>query len=98
MGREALKLSFDERLFSVEAIQKASYKFIHLYALDMSLEAGVVSCVLTPTQEQTPEGTEHYINEFKKEVLDQHLRLKIKSETEDVRNLILGVAFSNTGL
>ena len=44
------------------------------------------------------EGNEHYVDEFKKEVLDQHLRIKVKNETEAVRNLVLGIAFSNSGL
>lgn len=98
MSRNEVKLIFDERVFSIDAIQKAAYRFIHLFAIDFELLEGKINCILTPTQEQSPEGTEHYLNEFKKEVLDQQLRLKIKSETEDVRNLILGIAFSNSGL
>lgn len=89
---------FDEHLFSIEAVQKAAYRFIHLYTVDMHLNAGNIECTLTPSQDFSSEGNEHYINEFKKEVLDQHLRIKIKSETESVRNLILGIAFSNSGL
>ena len=98
MASEGVKLTFDERLYSIEAVQKAAYRFIHLFALDMSLSDGSILCVLTPNQEHSPEGLEHSINEFKKEVLDQHLRLKIKTETEAVRNLVLGIAFSNSGL
>ncbi|MEQ1602495.1 MAG: His-Xaa-Ser system protein HxsD [Methylophilaceae bacterium] len=94
----AVELVFDERLYSLEAVQKAAYRFIHLFTTDMSLSDGKIVCSLKPTQEQTPEGLEHYVDEFKKEVLDQHLRIKIKAETEDVRNLVLGIAFSNSGL
>lgn len=97
-SNESVALVFDERLFSVEAVQKAAYRFIHLFTVDMSLDNGKISCTLTPSQAHSPEGMEHYISEFKKEVLDQHLRIKIKTETEDVRNLILGIAFSNSGL
>jgi His-Xaa-Ser system protein HxsD len=35
---------------------------------------------------------------FKRELLDQQLRLQIKKETEPARNLILAYAFSRTGL
>jgi His-Xaa-Ser system protein HxsD len=38
------------------------------------------------------------VESFKKDVLDYHLRAKIKAETAPVRNLILGLAFSKTGL
>jgi len=85
-------------VYSIDAIQKAAYRYIHLFALDISLSEESIFCVLTPTQEHSPEGLQHLLNEFKKEVLDQHLRLKIKAETEAVRNLILGIAFSNSGL
>lgn len=98
MVNVGVRLTFDEQVYSIEAIQKAAYRFIHLFALDMSLSEGIILCVLTPTQEHSPEGLEHSVNEFKKEVLDQHLRLKIKTETEAVRNLVLGIAFSNSGL
>jgi His-Xaa-Ser system protein HxsD len=98
MASEPVALVFDERVFSIEAVQKAAYRFIHLFTMDMNLSEGSIYCTLTPSQSHSPEGLEHYISEFKKEVLDQHLRIKIKTETEAVRNLILGVAFSNSGL
>lgn len=98
MTSSVVVLVFDERLFSVEALQKAAYKFIHLFSVDMKLDNGNISCTLISSQEHSPEGLEHYISEFKKEVLDQHLRIKIKTETEAVRNLVLGIAFSNSGL
>jgi His-Xaa-Ser system protein HxsD len=98
MASTGVVLVFDERMFSIEAVQKAAYRFIHLFAMDMSLGDGNITCTLSPSQEHSPEGLEHYISEFKKEVLDQYLRIKIKAETEDVRNLILGIAFSNSGL
>lgn len=98
MASEGVRLTFDERVYSIEAIQKAAYRFIHLFVIDMSLSEGSILCILTATQKHSPDGLEHSINEFKKEVLDQHLRLKIKAETESVRNLVLGIAFSNSGL
>jgi His-Xaa-Ser system protein HxsD len=98
MASDGVRLIFDERVYSVEAIQKAAYRFIHLFALDMSIIDGNIVCVLTPTRDKSADGLEHSLNEFKKEVLDQHLRLKIKIETEAVRNLVLGIAFSNSNL
>lgn len=98
MIREDVLLVFDERIYSIEAVQKAAYRFIHLFTMDMKLNEGEIHCTLTPSQEHSVDGLKHYVSEFKKEILDQHLRLKIKAETEDVRNLILGIAFSNSGL
>ena len=42
--------------------------------------------------------SEKVINEFKRELLDQQLRVVIKQETEAQRNLILAYTFSKTGL
>jgi His-Xaa-Ser system protein HxsD len=38
------------------------------------------------------------LQDFKRELIDQELRMKIKSETEAVRNLVLAYTFSRTGL
>ena len=38
------------------------------------------------------------VADFRNEVLDQVLRARIRTETEEVRNLILSLAFSRTGL
>lgn len=93
-----LALDFDERLYSVEAIQKAAYRFIHVLVADLRLENGSVRCHLTPKHGVEEGAFERYVQDFKGEVLDQQLRLKIKADTEQVRNLILGIAFSNTAL
>jgi hypothetical protein len=37
-------------------------------------------------------------NAISDEVLDQELRLSTEAKTEDLRNAILGLAFSRTGL
>ena len=38
------------------------------------------------------------IQEFKKDVLDYQLRHQLNAETLPIKNLILGLAFSKTGL
>jgi His-Xaa-Ser system protein HxsD len=38
------------------------------------------------------------VSELRCEVLDQVLRERIRAETADVRNLVLALAFSRTGL
>jgi His-Xaa-Ser system protein HxsD len=83
MSGAEVSLTFDERIYGIEAIQKAAYRSINLFSVDFSIAS---------------HNIQHYLNEFKKEVLDQHLRIKIKNESESTRNLILGIAFSNSGL
>jgi len=97
-GVTPVTLIFDERIYSVEAIQKATYRYMNLFTPDLSLANGQIHCLLNPSKELSLETFENHIDDFKKEVLDQHLRLKIRAETESVRNLIIGIAFSNTSL
>ncbi|MEQ1813352.1 MAG: His-Xaa-Ser system protein HxsD [Candidatus Nitrotoga sp.] len=96
--QEPLLLNFDEQVYSVETIQKACYRSTNAFVTDITVNAGKIACIINPVIGATDAGFAHAIQEFKKDVLDQQLRQKIKSETEDVRNLILGLAFSNTSL
>ncbi len=94
---ELALLTFDERAHSVEAIQKAAYRSMNAMVMDISICDGVIRCAIQPVSEIDQSAFERELQEFKKEVLDQQLRLKLKAETESVRNLILGIAFSKTG-
>lgn len=95
---ESLLLTFDEKLYSVEAIQKAAYRSINRLNAEISLQDGKVACKLSPNIGISEGGFAHGVEEFKKDVLDYQLRLKLKAESEPLRNLVLGIAFSNTGL
>lgn len=89
---------FDDRVYSVITLQKAAYRFINYFACNFSLTENQIRCEVESSGNLTLESFNAKVHEFKKEVLDQHLREKIRTETEDVRNLILSVAFSSTGL
>ncbi len=89
---------FDEKLYNVEAIQKAAYRSLNVFTVDITITDGKINCLLQPNIGVSDTGFAHSIEEFRKDVLDQHLRIKLKAETEPTRNLILGIAFSNTGL
>ena len=97
MAEPAL-LKFDEQAYSIEAIQKAAYRHMNSMVVDISLHDGQIGCKVQPCANISIEEFDKLLQDFKKEVLDQQLRLKLKVETEPVRNLILGVAFSQTGL
>ena len=91
-------LVFDGQIYSVDTIQKSAYRFIDRLSVDIRKSGSDILCGITLDHRLGTASVESYIQDFKKEVLDQHLRAKIREETEPVRNLILGYAFSKSGL
>jgi len=100
MEKEAktISLNFDSQVFSLIAIKKAAYRYIDSFSADISIENNEVRCLLNFTSPKSDESCARLADDFKKEVLDQDLREKLKAETEPVRNLILAHAFSKTGI
>lgn len=92
------KITFDNNFYDILAIQKAAYRLSHVFTIDISILDDKINCLLQPNIKTSEAGFNQGVEEFKKDVLDQQLRLKLNAETEPVRNLILGIAFSNTGL
>lgn len=95
---KTVSVDFDSEVFSVMAIKKAAYKYIDSFSADITIEDHEVRCVLNFTSPRSDESCARLVDDFKKEVLDQDLREKLKSETEAVRNLILAHTFSKTGI
>jgi His-Xaa-Ser system protein HxsD len=95
---EAVRLSFDEHIYSVEEIQKAAYRGSAYFTIDISVHGSKIDCSLSPALESSDQDFARAVEDFKKDVLDYHLRAKLKAESEPIRNLILGIAFSRTGL
>lgn len=93
-----VNLVFDATVYSTDAIKKAAYKSIHKFAVNIAKEGNEIKCSLSFKDSATEPQKKAYLDEFKKEVLDQDLRESIKKETEGVRNLILAHTFSKTGL
>jgi His-Xaa-Ser system protein HxsD len=92
-----VQLRFDPSVYALEAVQKAAYRFIDRLTIVIAIQDSQQVCdiELVPGI-STP--IEHLVADFQREMLDQQLRLQIKNETTDVRNLILSFAFSRTGL
>ena len=91
------RLELDAAVYSLEAVQKAAYRFIDRLTVLISQDQGTVVCEVDLVKGiQTP--MDDVLANFKRELLDQQLRLQIKQETEPARNLILAYAFSRTGL
>lgn len=73
------------------------YRFIDRMTILISQAGDSVVCEMTVVK-GGGEPSETLIADFKRELLDQALRLQIKEETAPARDLILAYAFSRTGL
>ncbi len=93
-----LEVTFDSAVYSMDAVKAACYKFVDRFSPDIEFDHGKIVCRLQFDDKLARSTAESYIENLKKEVLDQDLRLKLKTETEPIRNLILAHAFSKTGL
>ncbi len=91
------RVTFDASAYSADAIQRAAYRFSNRLSLDLRRVKGTFACTLLIRDEFAGEA-EEIAAEFRNEVLDQTLRERIRAETEGVRNVILALAFSQTGL
>lgn len=91
------EVRFEKDSVSADAIQRATYRLSDRLANDLSTSDTSYRCVLT-IDVGTEDEADRAAADFRNEVLDQVLRARIRSETEQVRNLILSLAFSRTGL
>jgi His-Xaa-Ser system protein HxsD len=89
-------LSFDRAGHSIDAVQRAAYRFSDRLSCDIS-EGPEAIGVVVHLKDGAGEPPVVLAN-FRNEILDQVLRERIRAETGDVRNLVLALAFSKTGL
>lgn len=89
-------IPFDRTGHSVDAIQRAAYRFSDRLACEIRTDDGSIEVRASVLDDQT--DADRLIADFRNEVLDQILRERIRAETSDVRNLVLALAFSRTGL
>lgn len=90
-------LKFDKAAYSIEAAQAAAYRFIDRLTVVVSSTPEALVCEVEPIQGRSVDF-DAAVADFKRELLDQQLRQRIGRETESVRNLVLSLAFSRTGL
>ncbi|MFX5709805.1 hypothetical protein ABTE34_20170, partial [Acinetobacter baumannii] len=79
-------------------IKRASYRFSDRVAIDIRPFNEGVECVIEACSDTVGVDIESVVRDFRIEVLDQDLRATISEETAQIRNAILGYAFSKTGL
>jgi len=92
----SIVVRFAAGLYPIDAIKRAAYRFTDKLVIDIQPDADGVSCALRPLSAKTDLSALE--GQFRNEVLDQDLRITIGKETEQVRNLVLSLAFSKTGL
>ena len=93
-----IELRFAEQWASPDAFQKAAYRHSLAFSIELQrCEAGWI-CSLTASNGVSEYAFQRAVDEFKKDLVDEALRARLKTETEPVRNLILSAAFSRTGL
>jgi His-Xaa-Ser system protein HxsD len=93
-----IEITFDNRVYAIDAVKIACYRLIDRAASSIEVVDGRIICCLDFEGEMSEAAINGELNNLRKEVLDQDLRLRLKAETEPVRNLILAHAFSKTGL
>ncbi|MFK8399877.1 His-Xaa-Ser system protein HxsD [Pseudomonas sp. BGr12] len=93
-----VELTFNSQLYSAEAIQKAAYRSMHAFTLDLQVDGGSMLCKLIGNITTEQEAFDRAVEEFRKDVLDYQLRAQLQAETAPIRNLIMGLAFSNARL
>jgi len=91
----SVELTFDAAGHSVDAIQRAAYRFSDRVSCEVVSGETEHRCILTAVGDVDPCAQ---VADFRTEVLDQVLRERIRAETEPIRTMILAQAFSKTGV
>jgi His-Xaa-Ser system protein HxsD len=89
-----VEVSFASAATSIDAIQRAAYRFSDRFSCELIPGGESHLCRLQPIGELSAEQ----VGSFRTEVLDQTLRERIRAETEPIRTMILAQAFSRTGV
>lgn len=82
--------------FSIEAVKRAAYALMAQVDIAFHAEGDRIICALKPVSADPDVSVLE--RDFRREVLDQELRMSIEQSTHNYRDAILGLAFSRTGL
>lgn len=91
----SVDVTFAAQTASIDAIQRAAYRFSDRFSCELTPGEDEHLCRLTAVGDQT---LAEHVADFRTEVLDQVLRERIRAETEPIRTMILAHAFSKTGV
>lgn len=88
---------FDASCHSADSVQRAAYRFIDKMSVTVSVKDGRIGCDVRCDPKYVQQF-DQLIQDFRKEVLDQVLRERIRAETAPIRAFVLSLAYSRTGL
>jgi len=91
-------VSFDAAVFDLDTVKRAVYRLTAHFSADISVDGARIVCKLSFKPTVSPQAAAAFVEDLRKEVLDQDLRRKIATETAPIRNAILALAFSNPKL
>ena len=92
------RVTFDTRVYALPIIKKAAYRLLARFDTEITQEGDAWICTLRFAAPTGADALAQAERDLRAEVLDQDLRASIARETEPVRNAILALAFSRTGL
>ncbi len=75
-------IRFDQSVFDLLAIKKAGYRYLDVFTIEIVLESPQIICSLKFPPSTDPARAAYLLADFRKAVLDQDLRERIKIETE----------------
>ena len=91
-----IRINLSSGAFSIEAAKRAAYSLMERATASFQDGSDGLSVVLSPLASNCDlNGLER---DFRRELLDQDLRINLEARTEPIRTAILGLAFSRTGL
>ena len=90
-------VEFPTAAFAADAITRAAYVVMRTTDVAIEQVEEVWRCRLAPVGD-TRADEDEVAAAFRREVVDQNLRLKLEVQTEPLRTAILGLAFSRAGL
>lgn len=93
---ERIGVRLSSKVFDLDAVKKAAYSLSDKASVEIEINGEEISCTLRPLKATLELGILE--DQFRRTVLDYDLRARISRETESVRNLVLSIAFSKTGL
>jgi len=96
MDADRRKVCLPSSAFDVEAVKRAAHHLSEDLVVEIACDPDQIVCVLRALKADA--DIQRLEDRFRREVLDYDLRIRIAKETEAVRNLVLSLAFSKTGL
>lgn len=89
-------VAFPLAMFNLEAVKRAAYVLMARASIAFDVTNIEIHCTVTPAS--VKELASLIERDFRREVVDQDLRISIEARTEPMRNAILGLTFSRTSL